>query len=155
MGRPPIEDPLQRIGKTQRRVAQLKAADMTTYDIARFLDCSEETVSSILREPKVQRLILKLGAMTADDLRPKINEVNEMVHETLKEAFEIEVAIMRRQAEELDVKNQQLAHAVASSILDRGGVSAPKRFESKSMNLNLGSDNVNAIAAVLKELDAI
>lgn len=155
-GRPALEDPLKHVGATQRRVAQLKAAGMTIFDIARFMQCSEEKISAILSQTRVQNLILKLGAMAVDDIRPAVEEVNTLMAATLKEAFQVEIDLMKRTYERHgDIKSETLCHQVASSLLDRGGVAAPKRFESKNLSLNLGADNINTIANVLKELDDI
>src|SRR5574342_509015 len=152
-GRHEHEDPILHLGSLQRRVAQLKAAGMTTFDIARYTECSETRVAQILGQPKVQKLILKLGALTADELKPAITEVNELIADTLKEAYAKEVALLRWSFENETMEGAKLCHTIASSLLDRGGASAPKRFESKSLNMNIGAESLNTIANVLKEMD--
>lgn len=154
--KPGVRDPVAGLHHTHRRVAMLRAADMSIQDISRWMECTEETVCNILRIPRVQRLMLKLGAATSDDLRPKVEEVNDLVVDTLREAFETEIALMRRTFQRTeDVESERLCFSITKDVLDRGGTAAPKRLETKSMSLNLGAENVQAIANTLRELDAI
>lgn len=155
LGRPLLADPTSGLHASHRRVAMMRAADMCISDIAKWMECSEETVGNILRLPKVQKLMLKFGALTTDDLRPHVEEVNELYAETCKEAFEVEVELMRNNRGSDSIEGQKLCFSVAKDIQDRAGAGAPKRIETKSTSLNLGADNLSQLALVLRELDAI
>jgi len=155
-GGKPIDDPVGGLHTSHRRVAMLRAADMSIQDIARWMECTEETVTNTLRIPKVQKLLLKLGAATADHLRPVVEEVNDLIASHSREAFEKEVALMRRSFERTEsVESEKLCFSISKDILDRVGAAAPKRLETKNMSLNIGTENLATLAQVLRELDAI
>jgi len=99
---------------------------------------------------------LKLGAATSDHFRPVIEEVNQLIADSTQEAFEKEVALMRRSFERVEsIESEKLCFSITKDIMDRAGAAAPKRFETKNMSLNIGADNIASIAQVLKELDGI
>lgn len=154
-----IVDPTRGLSAAQTRICMLRAAGMDTSAIAQWLETTEFAILNHLRNPKCQRLLLKLGAFTVSDLRPIIEIVNGHIAEATKEAFDAEMEVMRfsraRMSQNEDVKAGHLCHQTASSILDRAGAAAPKRIESRNVNANipLTPETASTLMNVLKELD--
>lgn len=163
---PSLDEIIVRMGSMQKKVAQLRAADMTKKEIARTLDITEQTVNNYLQQPNVRRMVLKLAAFTSEDLRPKIAEVNSYLAENAMEAAEAEVDVLRftrrfmyKEAAEVKMdtrlKAADLCARTAQDMQDRAGAHAPKQVQVKSLNVDISGEQAATIMTALKELDQV
>ena len=102
---------------------------------------------------------MKISGAVADDLRPKVAIVNDHIADAMQEALDAEIEVMRlsRQWANLDGKDRVqaggLCAATAKDLLDRGGASAPKRIESKNLNMAVDANSAQRILDALTEMD--
>lgn len=142
----------------QRKIATMRAAGLEATMIARLLSITEETVMLHLSRPHVRSLVIKLGCVIVDELRPIIDLVKEDVRLASQEAFEANLEVLRFSRAEMhtgNIKAAALCGRTAENLLERVGISAPKQVEVKSTNVNLGGEDLKALKGMLEELDAV
>lgn len=147
-----------RVTGDQRKIATMRAAGIGQLQIARLLGISEETVMYHLGRPHVRSLVIKLGCVIVDELRPIVELVKEDLRIASQEAFEANLEVLRFSRAEMNkgnVKAAVLCGRTAENLLERVGISAPKQVEVKSTNVNLGREDIVALKGMLEELDAV
>lgn len=157
----PVTDPMEGLQPVHMRVAMLRAADMDIESIAQWLNCEQRAVQKMLDNPKVQRLVFKLAAITTKDLAPQIRQVNVAIANTTMEAFEAEREVLRFSRRQMNddgsIKAAALCANTAQDILDRAGAAAPKHsvHEVREGDTPLDEASAMRIADVLGEMEQV